>query len=322
MFYFRWFSKHAITAGILMISVLFDAGVSWGDINMDFLIDCNKQDLAAAQRDLDQGADVNSRDQDAVFGTALTWAANRHRDNVVDFLLSHGAEVNLPGNDGQFPLELVFATNIATPDYSLLKRLLQAGANVNQQDKSGTTALMEAASSNNGWGVKHLLRAGADPNMTDNTGHTAAQLALRSNHPDIASLIKNWSSGEGFLYAVEHNDLEGVQNALSSGADPGRYYRLSDGSMTTPLYEAIIHTDSEEVVEVLLSKGADFNTRVNGYFPLYQAASLGETQVVQDLLNHGANPSVRSDNGKTPLDKAKDNGHDDIVRLLRSSTGP
>ena len=164
--------------------------------------------------------------------------------------------------------------------------------------------------------------AGADPSMTNNGGLTASRLALRSNHPEIATLIESWRSGKGFMYAIEHNDLEGVQNALSSGADPGRYYRLSDGSMTTPLYEAIIHTDSEEVVEVLLSKGADPNTRVNGYYPLYQAASRGETQVVQDLLNHGANPSSRSKNGSTALDAAKANGHDDIVQLLRSSTGP
>ena len=39
------------------------------------------------------------------------------------------------------------------------------------------------------------------------------------------------------------------------------------------------------------------------------------------LLRHGANPELRDDDGKTPLDKARernDDGHKEVVRILQS----
>jgi len=41
----------------------------------------------------------------------------------------------------------------------------------------------------------------------------------------------------------------------------------------------------------------------------------------QVLLRHGANPELRDEDGKTPLDKARernDEGHKEVVRILQS----
>lgn len=39
---------------------------------------------------------------------------------------------------------------------------------------------------------------------------------------------------------------------------------------------------------------------------------------VQTLLRHGANPDLRDEDGKTPLDKARERGHSEVVAILQS----
>lgn len=50
--------------------------------------------------------------------------------------------------------------------------------------------------------------------------------------------------------------------------------------------------------------------------PLHWAALLGESQVVQFLIDQGADPCILNDFQKTPLDEAASKGHQSIVSLL------
>ena len=63
-----------------------------------------------------------------------------------------------------------------------VRELLDAGADINIQDKFGETALMRAAA----WGhtgvMELLIRAGADPGIKNNEGRTAIDL-LKECHP-------------------------------------------------------------------------------------------------------------------------------------------
>lgn len=38
----------------------------------------------------------------------------------------------------------------------------------------------------------------------------------------------------------------------------------------------------------------------------------------ETLLRHGANPDLRDEDGKTPLDKARERGHSEVVAILQS----
>jgi len=76
-----------------------------------------------------------------------------------------------------------------------------------------------------------------------------------------------------------------------------------------------------EMVEFLISKGADVNKGLRSS-SLHYAACFGRTAIVQILLKHGANPVLRDDEGKTPLDKAQEKiteGHREVVAILKSS---
>ena len=77
------------------------------------------------------------------------------------------------------------------------------------------------------------------------------------------------------------------------------------------------HLGHKDVVQLLLDKGADPNkTNYDGWTPLHGAASRGHTNVVQLLLERGADP-IKSDNyGHTPQYKAVVNGHKGVVQCL------
>ncbi|KAI8653627.1 hypothetical protein NCS56_01317100 [Fusarium sp. Ph1] len=74
---------------------------------------------------------------------------------------------------------------------------------------------------------------------------------------------------------------------------------------------------SAQVVDVLLNKGADLTvTYSDGWTPLYAASSKGHVKVVQLLLEKGADVTAADKNGLTPLITASSNGHVEVVKLL------
>lgn len=58
-------------------------------------------------------------------------------------------------------------------DLELVRRILDAGVNVNSAGEDGVTALMQSVSGANVDLVKYLLEAGAQPDAKDNEGMTA-----------------------------------------------------------------------------------------------------------------------------------------------------
>ena len=76
-----------------------------------------------------------------------------------------------------------------------------------------------------------------------------------------------------------------------------------DKEGNTALHEATLGGD-EEVALLLIRSGADVNAINNeGLTPLWGASAMGLPKVVSTLLEHGANPNVRTE-GMTPLHMA------------------
>ncbi|RTE68952.1 hypothetical protein BHE90_016671 [Fusarium euwallaceae] len=74
---------------------------------------------------------------------------------------------------------------------------------------------------------------------------------------------------------------------------------------------------SAEVVDVLLEKGADITAvDKNGVTPLIAASAAGHTEVVKLLLEKGADITVANNDGLTPLIIASAAGHMEVVKLL------
>ena len=70
-------------------------------------------------------------------------------------------------------------------------------------------------------------------------------------------------------------------------------------------------------VQTLLEMGANPNAKDdNGWTPLHWAAQEGHVDVVRVLLERGANPNAKDEYGDTPLHNAAQKGHVEIVKLL------
>jgi cytohesin len=74
--------------------------------------------------------------------------------------------------------------------------------------------------------------------------------------------------------------------------------------------------DLAEVKRLVIDCGIDPNKGVNGRTPLREAAAWGHPEVVEFLLEHGADPNIQDNNGGTPLHVAAWNGHREVVELL------
>ncbi|WP_299154226.1 ankyrin repeat domain-containing protein [uncultured Tateyamaria sp.] len=73
-------------------------------------------------------------------------------------------------------------------------------------------------------------------------------------------------------------------------------------------------------VLALIEAGADVNAIGNlGYAPLHVSAFRDDAEMIQLLLDAGADPRVRCEIGKTPLDAAVDLGCLDAAKVLKSA---
>ncbi len=69
------------------------------------------------------------------------------------------------------------------------------------------------------------------------------------------------------------------------------------------------------MVEILLDHGADVSLWAEGWTPLHNAVLFGKTEIVKVLLANGADVNSKTNEGKTPSDLARINGHTAIVQL-------
>lgn len=93
---------------------------------------------------------------------------------------------------------------------------------------------------------------------------------------------------------------------------------LPPASKITPLLEAIIHNNIQQLKELLPSNEINRAYAGNGNTPLHIAAWNGYTEIAQLLLEQpGINKESKNLAGKTPLDLAREQGHPQIVDLLK-----
>jgi hypothetical protein len=138
----------------------------------DPMIKAAQEDNLEEVQQLLPGRDVDLRDKRSGT-TALEHAVRNGNREMVQLLLSAGADVNARNAGGQSVLMMLGEE--ATTD--LVWDLINAGAKVNQKDNEGNTPLIEAAGFNNIEALKTLLDAGAEIAAWNEDGETPLLMA-------------------------------------------------------------------------------------------------------------------------------------------------
>jgi ankyrin repeat protein len=77
---------------------------------------------------------------------------------------------------------------------------------------------------------------------------------------------------------------------------------------------------SVEIVRMLLEAGADPNAKQDqGFSALHEAANTGDLEMARALAGHGADPKQRDDKGQTAVDLARAKHHEDVAAFLAGS---
>jgi ankyrin repeat protein len=168
------------------------------------------------------GIDVNLRDE-ATGTTALDEAVDNGNREMVELLLSRGADVKRRGESGR--TILMRLDGDSTSD--LVWDLINAGAEVNVKSETGDTPLMAAAYEENGEILKTLLEAGADVNSKNEDGQTALMVAAEHGRlQNVRALVLagadiNLVDAEGknaLMLAIENNERTTIRFLRSKGA--------------------------------------------------------------------------------------------------------
>ena len=133
---------------------------------------------------LEAGADPNVAMRMGM--TPLHHAIVKDLKQIVFLLLDAGADPNT--RDGFDAPAILYAVS---GDGTILRRLIEAGADVNGTDGKGNTALhaiamVDAARESN---ITILLEAGADPSLRDENGKTALELAREEGREEVVELL-------------------------------------------------------------------------------------------------------------------------------------
>ena len=235
----------------LGLTIMFSESVCANNVSQDDINDTQvqsillSQDIAAMQKLIDAGLDINSLDENGY--PMITYTLINNADlKMFRFLVEAGADTNVPATNGLTPLLLAVAiapeiqkqtidTTQSLPNgdiereielarqsqqtkfqlnraEEILKILIEAGADVNQETPYGTP-LMKACSSDWNYNmVNALIKAGAKVNQKDNNGRTALFYAEAFKAVNVSSLLIK--SGADIM--VKDNYGKDYLNVLSS----------------------------------------------------------------------------------------------------------
>ena len=234
-------------------------------------------------------------------------AVKRQDSAALQALLQEGADVDQPQGDGATALHWA----VYRDDLETTRLLLAAGATVGAANDLGVTPLWLACNNGSAALVEALLVAGADPDAALPSGETPLMTAARTGNAGAARLL--------LAHGADANAREGAHGQ-------------------TALMWAVSQRHPK-VVRVLLEHGAGVNDRSNaypqvvssagnadprgvfevmqgGYAPLLFAARQGDLQSARLLLAAGADVDDAAASGTSALVVAAHSGHGTLAALL------
>jgi ankyrin repeat protein len=309
-----------------------------------------------------KGANVNARASRGQ--TALMWAVAQKHPGVVKMLLAHGADVRARSDawsqvmavpphglleyNSAIPhgadTALMFAARVG--DLESAKLLLAAGADANDADAWGVSAMVLAAHSGFGDLVEFLLENGADPNGAPGAaaGFSALHIAIMRRDAKMAGALlargadanaplrtwtptrrtsKDWNfapelvGATPFWLAARFAQPDVMRLLLTHGADPKIVHRVEytpDGLVTKR------QTLSTTALMAATGMGGGGTAWVQPSRAEREAPMLEAVKLAVEL---GVDVNVANTDGRTALDAARALKYESVVTfLVEHGAGP
>ncbi|KAK9304700.1 hypothetical protein QLX08_004104 [Tetragonisca angustula] len=259
--------------------------------------------------------------------------SNLYFDIVMELLdaPNSNTQLNLKNNANETPLSLAIKAPFKKGK-DIVLALIKAGANINQCNNEGLTLLHQAILKEDSATAIFLLENGADMNTRTANGETPLQLSVHCRLGEVVEALCKRGADTSVgcpLWDALDSDQEDVASILVKyGADTDCWGLGPDDCQQTLLHRAIDH-NKEDIAQFLIRSGCDLNApRRPGpdgaggdesrdeCTPLHLCCQWGLEQVVQTLIEHGADVNARDVEGKTPVHVAIQNQHSQIISLL------
>lgn len=251
---------------------------------------------------IEAGADVNQRTK---YGwTALLTATQNRHYKFAQYLLDHRADPNIANNGGWTPLYLATDNRnieggdypVRTPDMDHLdyiKLLIAKGANVNARicgvGSTPTECKGDSTETRTNFTMQWLFEDGATPFLRAAQSGDIELMKLLLAHgadPKIFTAHKvtplavaagiGWVEGVTYEWSPEEN-IEAVKMCLDLGIDPN----VADDEGRTALHGAA-HKGRLEVIQMLVDHGANLEAHDGGSRDSVNGALLGKTWIPLD----------------------------------------
>jgi uncharacterized protein len=246
--------------------------------------------------------------------SALAFAVAEGQLAAVDLLLRRGADVNVDAG-GMTPIELVAARRY---DGELIRRLLEAGAQLDRPPRFRPLPLLAAAGRGDTATVRALLDAGARPDGRLRGGRSPLMEAARGGHVEVVRMLLDGGAdpelrdvGNGWTaYRWADHAGHGAAAALLSALPATEQERLD-----AELLAAVL-ADGPEAARRAIAAGASVLSRSEAGEPvLHEAARRASEEVALLLLDAGAPPVP----GDRLVQLAVVRGHERLLaRLIRA----
>ncbi|XP_073446539.1 ankyrin repeat domain-containing protein 17 isoform X6 [Dendrobates tinctorius] len=326
------------------------ATTATGDTALTYACENGHTDVADVL--LQAGADLEHESEGG--RTPLMKAARAGHVCTVQFLISKGANVNRTTMNND---HTVLSLACAGGHLAVVELLLAHGADPTHRLKDGSTMLIEAAKGGHTSVVCYLLDypnnllSAPPPDVTQFTPPShdlnraprvpmqALPMVVPPQEPDkppanVATNLAIRNKVSGRTSAISNTPTHSIATSISQPQTPTPSPIISPSAML-PIYPSIdidAQTESnhdtaltlacagghEELVQTLLERGANIEHRdKKGFTPLILAATAGHVGVVEILLDNGADIEAQSERTKdTPLSLACSGGRQEVVELL------
>ncbi len=283
----------------------------FGDIQMDW-------EIEVLELYLERGVSVNYRTPSG--DSALLEAVTQSNLNYVTYFLSKGAEVNVTDRHTYTPLRYAALYG----DYEITKLLIDAGADIEYIDEDEYSILASAlkranTQPQNSIVVKQLIEAGVDlSKMVHYT--TPLYHACKIGSYEIAKMFIDAGvdvngvdeSGVAPLSGAA-NYPELVELLLSHGANPSYKNPYNATALTN-----VAKSGNIESMKRLINAGGDVNDPAVAPI-IFESVKWGKTEMVEFLIEQGAELSRTNEDGKTVEYFITDRTGEKIVKLIKEN---